>query len=138
MGLSVDAIEINGPRGVIRLRWAAPGVFFGELVGDIDTEMGPPFAAALHELFTDAPEGAVCFWDAAGFERYTSDFRRAATEVLGRHWRRLGKMRVLVTSPIVRMGVAVASIAVQTLCATNDRAEFEAELAAAIEAAKRP
>lgn len=117
------------------MQWAAPGVMLAVLEGDLDAAVAPQFAAAVDAFLSEAPEGTCCFWDAEKFVAYHSEFRRRAAEALSRHWRRMGKMRVLVTSPLVRMGVAVTSIVVQTLDATNDRAEFEAELAAAIVAA---
>ena len=130
-----EPLEIRGKRGTITMRWAAPGVLFGTLEGDLDAAVAPEFAVAVDAFLSDAPEGTLLFWDAERFVAYHSEFRRQATDALGRHWRRMGTIRVLVTVPLVRMGVAVASIVLQTLHATGDRAEFEAELAAAIAAA---
>jgi hypothetical protein len=130
-----EPLEIRGKRGMITMRWAAPGVLFAVLEGDLDAVVAPQFAAAVDAFLSEAPEGTRSFWDAENFVAYHSEFRRRAAGALSRHWRRMGTMRVLVTSPLVRMGVAVTSIVVQSLNATSDRAEFEAELAAAIAAA---
>ena len=136
MGGSVrDALEIRGKRGIIMMRWAAPGVMLSVLEGELDATLAPKFAAAVDAFLSEAPEGTLCFWDAEHFVAYHSEFRRQAADALRKHWRRMGRMRVLVTSPLVRMGVAVTSIVVQSLNATSDRAEFDADLAAAIEAA---
>src|SRR5687767_10974207 len=103
MGASVrEDLEIRGKRGTIKIRWAAPGVLFGVLEGDLDAAVAPEFAAAVDAFLSEAPEGTSCFWDAEHFVAYHSEFRRRASGALSRHWRRMGKMRVLVTSPLVR------------------------------------
>jgi hypothetical protein len=69
------------------------------------------------------------FWDLGELESYESGVRVESTRVLLQEWKNVLSVRVFARSQLVRMGVAVANLALRNRVETfSDRAEFEGAL----------
>jgi hypothetical protein len=98
-----------------------------KMVGRVDAAVGRSIAAALDEVLEKSPEPLSTFWDLEGMEHYHSDVRVLCTKALLRNWSKVIGIQTLATNRIVKMGVAVANVALRgRLRNTESRAEFEA------------
>lgn len=69
------------------------------------------------------------FWDLGELETYESGVRIECTRVLLDQWKNVLSIRVFARSQLVRMGVAVANLALRNrIESMSDRASFEAAL----------
>jgi hypothetical protein len=69
------------------------------------------------------------FWDLGDLESYESGVRVESTRVLLEHWKNVLSVNVYARSQLVRMGVAVANLALKNRVESfSDRAAFEAAL----------
>jgi hypothetical protein len=69
------------------------------------------------------------FWDLGELESYESGVRVESTRVLLEEWKNVLSVRVYARSQLVRMGVAVANLALKNRVETfSDRATFEASI----------
>jgi hypothetical protein len=84
----------------------------------------------LHELELCLKQRAHhTFWDLGDLESYESGVRTESTRVLLAEWKNVLSIRVFARSQLVRMGVAVANLALRNRVESfADRAPFEAAL----------
>jgi hypothetical protein len=94
--------------------------------GTLDGLVGKRIAAALNTLLVKADEPVRSFWDLGELVSYHSDVRVLCTQSLVRNWPKVANLQTLATNRVVKMGVAVANVALRgRLRNTESRAEFE-------------
>jgi hypothetical protein len=82
--------------------------------------------------FTLTSRAHHTYWDLGDLDSYESGVRVESTRVLLEEWKNVLSIRVLARSQLVRMGVAVANLALRNRIESfADRAAFEASLRAA-------
>ena len=101
--------------------------------GNLDAVVGKRLATALNAVLEKSVRPASTFWDLEGLERYHSDVRVLCTQALLRNWARVSSVQTLATNRIVKMGVAVANVALHgRVHNTESRREFDALLRQAL------
>jgi hypothetical protein len=124
--------RFEAPKG-----WAsvagADGVVILTMNGHLDAAIAKQIANALHSHLVVATEPVQTFWDLEHLEQYHSDVRVLCTHTLVRNWPRVAGLQTLATNRIVKMGVAVANVALRgRVHNTESRAEFDEALRAAL------
>ena len=101
--------------------------------GQIPESMAAPIASAL-EAHVVAHDEIWTFWDLEFLVQYHSSLRVLCTQVLWKHRKKVRSVHAFAKSKLVRMGVAVADLALGGIITTHaTRAPF----AAALEKVKR-
>ena len=124
--------RFEAPKG-----WASvaggDGVVIITMNGDLDAAIAKQIANALHGHLQAATEPVETFWDLEHLERYHSDVRVLCTQTLIRNFSNVVGLRTLATNRIVKMGVAVANVALRgRVVNTESRAEFDEALRVAL------
>jgi hypothetical protein len=97
--------------------------------GNCDATVGRRVSAHLNSLLEQADGAVRTFWDLEALLTYHSDVRVLCTQALLRNWAKVADLQTLATNRVVKMGVAVAKVALWgRLHNTEDRKEFEALL----------
>jgi hypothetical protein len=78
--------------------------------GVVGREMAIDVGLGLDEVLARGGD-SFTFWDLENLQQYDSRLRIDCTQVLRKHWPKVKSITVLARSPIVRMGVAVANLA---------------------------
>ena len=100
--------------------------------GNLDAVVGKRLAAALSTYLQNASVPVRSFWDLEALVNYHSDVRVLATQALVRNWSKVGDLLTLATNRVVKMGVAVANVALRgRVKNTENRQEFERAFRAA-------
>jgi hypothetical protein len=98
------------------------------MTGSVTGELALHVVDALTSLFARGKKWHL-FWDLEELKAYESVVRVECTNVLLRHWPQVDSLHAFAVSKIVRMGVAVANLALRNrLVSHGERASFEAEL----------
>ncbi len=122
----------DGPAGRLTLEEIVAGVVRISMYGRADAARGRNLAMALGKLLAEPPRRHV-FWDLWDLESYESEVRTASTQALMRNLQNVTSIDVLARSSLVRMGVAVANVALGGRIRSFDkRVPFDAALAAAL------
>ena len=101
--------------------------------GKVDSTVGKRVAALLSSHLEKSTEPVRTFWDLEALVNYHSDVRVLCTQALVRNWARVGDLHTLAKNRVVKMGVAVANVALRgRIKNTEDRAEFDYLLQAPI------
>jgi hypothetical protein len=94
--------------------------------GNVDASCGKRLAALLNVTLEKAHEPVRSFWDLEALSNYHSDVRVLCTQALVRNWPKVVDVRTLATNRVVKMGVAVANVALRgRLHNTEKRELFE-------------
>jgi hypothetical protein len=119
--------EDIGQIGTIELVKEGPSVLRILMRGRAKTAQAKP---VLDELaFSLRTKAHHTFWDLGELESYESGVRTESTRLLLEHWKNVLSIRVFARSQLVRMGVAVANLALRNRIESfTDRAPFEAAL----------
>ena len=124
----VDQFECA--KGKASLSWRS-GSLLVTMSGHVDSNVGRRLAASLHTTLEGAAAPVRTFWDLEQLEHYHSDVRVLCTQSLLRNWAKVLCIQTLARSRIVKMGVAVANVALQgRVRNTESRTEFESLLRA--------
>jgi hypothetical protein len=119
--------------------WASVGkvgrVIVITMSGNVDAASAKRIAGALNAQLEAAGGPVRTFWDLEALERYHSDVRVLCTQALLRNWANVAGLQTLAKNRIVKMGVAVANVALRgKIKNTESRAEFDSLLRAACDA----
>jgi hypothetical protein len=134
MCVSVTTSAARAPTAVERFEcaggWATvtyiDPVILITMHGNLDATVGKRVASALGVLLAKADEPVRSFWDLGELTNYHSDVRVLCTQALVRNWPKVASLQTLATNRVVKMGVAVANVALRgRLKNTENRAEFE-------------
>jgi hypothetical protein len=99
------------------------------MLGRVDAIVGKRLAAALDSVLHAVQQPVATFWDLGAMEHYHSDVRVLCTQALLRNWSKVDKVQTLAKNRIVKMGVAVANVALHgRIKNTESRAHFESLL----------
>lgn len=122
----------SSPGAAPRIEPLGPHVLLISLEGYLDEDLAPAIAEALdRHLRASATPVHVC-WDVERVDNYHSDVRVKITRALLANREKVASVKVLVRSKIVKMGVAVANLALGGLVrAYESRAEFTRAVARA-------
>jgi hypothetical protein len=113
------------PDGAASLSHDGPVVLI-KMIGRVDAAVGKQIASALDSVLASATQPVATFWDLEGMEHYHSDVRVLCTQALLRNRARVLGIQTLATNRIVKMGVAVANVALGgRVRNTEKRTEFE-------------
>jgi len=113
------------------LQRVSPNVIHLVFKGAVSTALSDQFCQAL-ERELKAGERCHTFWDAESLQHYDSKLRIECTRVIREQWNKVESLHVLMRSPLVRMGVAVANLALQNrIQAYAERAPWQAKFDAA-------
>jgi len=94
--------------------------------GSLDAVVGKRIAGALSEVLEKASAPVRTFWDLEALERYHSDVRVLCTQALVRNWSHVAQMHAFAKNRVVKMGVAVANVALRgRLQSVASREEFD-------------
>jgi hypothetical protein len=116
-------------QGFATLVRTAPKVIKIAMGGSVDASVGKRFAAALDEELRSATAPVHTFWDLGEMFQYASEVRVLSTQALVRNWAKVASVETLATHRLVKMGVAVANVALRgRIKNTEDRAEFERKI----------
>jgi hypothetical protein len=100
-----------------------------KMMGRLDAAIGKQLATALDTVLANASQSTATFWDLEAMEHYHSDVRVLCTQALLRNRARVASIQTLATNRIVKMGVAVANVALSgRVRNTENRTEFESLL----------
>jgi hypothetical protein len=101
--------------------------------GNVGATLARQVATALGSKLVAARERVHMFCDLEQLEAYHSDLRVLCTQALLSNWSRVAHVDVFAKSRIVKMGVAVANVALKdTIRSFATRADFERELKKAL------
>jgi hypothetical protein len=121
-------------QGFATLARTAPRVIQIVMSGSVDASVGKRFAAALHDELSSAAAPVHTFWDLAAMFQYASEVRVLSTQALVRNWDNVASVETLATHRLVKMGVAVANVALRgRIKNTESRPDFERKVRAALE-----
>lgn len=121
-------------RGEVSTWILAPGLFATRATGHIELELSSKIVAAGNDVIREHGK-LLAFHDWQGLLTYESDARKQLTDWGVAIRGKVERVHLLTGSKLVRMGVAVASIALGgMLTAYDDRRAFEKLLAEAIAA----
>jgi hypothetical protein len=130
--------EWSSDRGDVRVWIPAPGVFVTQARGHMDKTLVMHIADAGNECVR-RHQRLLGFHEWSGVRSYDSDARAKLTDWGMRIRKEVDRVHFLVSSKILRMGIAVASIVlVGMLVAHDDPAEFERLVREAVTKAKMP
>jgi hypothetical protein len=122
------------PQGFATLARATPRVIQIAMSGSVDASVGKRLAAALHGELSSATRPVHTFWDLEAMFQYASEVRVLSTQALVRNWDKVASVETLATNRLVKMGVAVANVALRgRIKNTEKRSEFERKLRAALD-----
>jgi hypothetical protein len=100
-----------------------------KMLGRLDAAIGKQIAGALDSVLARASQPCAAFLDLEAMEQYHSDVRVLCTQALLRNRSKVVAIQTLATNRIVKMGVAVANVALGgRIRNTEDRAEFDSLL----------
>jgi hypothetical protein len=120
-----SAERFESPQGWASLSTYGPVVVI-KMSGNVDAAAGKRLAASLHTVLVKAAEPVRSFWDLGDLVNYHSDVRVLCTQALVRNWSKVANLQALATNRVVKMGVAVANVALRgRLRNTESRDEFE-------------
>ncbi len=123
------------PEGEAQLKVSAPHVVRIIMTGHVDAAAGRGIAAALHEHLAAAARAVHTFWDLEAMVNYHTEVRTACTRALLDNKPRVASVQTLSRSTLVKMGIAVANVALGGMVRGHGtRAEFEKALADALTA----
>ncbi len=106
----------------------SPNVIQLVFKGAVSAALSDQFCPALQRELK-AGEKAHTFWDAESLHHYDSKLRIECTRVVRENWSRVESLHVLVRSPLVRMGVAVANLALENrIQSYAERVRWQAQL----------
>jgi hypothetical protein len=116
------------PNGAASLSHDGPVVLI-KMMGRLDAAIGKQIATALDTALAGAREPVATFWNLEAMEHYHSDVRVLCTQALLRNRANVMSIQTLATNRIVKMGVAVANVALGgRVRNTESRTEFESLL----------
>ena len=125
-------------RGEVPAWMPAPGVYVTQSVGHIDTELAGKIVTGGNDVIRECGF-LLAFHDWQKLLTYDGDARKQLTQWGMAVRGQVERVHLLTGSKLVRMGVAVASIALGgMMVAYDDRAVFERVLADAIATKRRP
>ena len=131
MGASSSNQSFGNARGSCSLSRVTANVIHVVADRSLSAELGDQLAEALDKELKAGIKSHT-FFDVFGLEHYDSKVRIEITRVLRDNWAKLESIHVLVRSPLVRMGVAVANLALDNrVQAYVDRASWQIEFDAA-------
>lgn len=121
--------KYEGAMGRAEVGSAGPGVVLIVLSGRVDADMAGHVTTRIRAVFEQqAAAGSQfhAFWDLGQLEHYHPSLRVECTRALREHFAHVASIHALSTSKIVRMGVAVANLALDyRIKAYNQRLHFE-------------
>jgi hypothetical protein len=121
-------------QGYATLARPVPHVIQIVMSGSVDAGVGKRFAAVLHAELASATGPVHTFWDLEAMFQYASDVRVLSTQALMRNWAKVASVETLATNRLVKMGVAVANVALRgRITNTEKRTEFEQKLRTALD-----
>ena len=133
-GTSAGARRFECAQGFATLARSAPQVIQISMSGSVDASVGKKFAAALHDELSSTSTPIHTFWDLEALFQYASEVRVLSTQALVRNWDNVASVETLATHRLVKMGVAVANVALRgRIRNTESRAEFERKIRSALE-----
>jgi hypothetical protein len=131
---TVGAHRFECAQGFATLARTAPRVIQIAMSGSVDASVGKRLSAILHEELRTATAPVHTFWDLEAMFQYASEVRVLSTQALVRNWDKVASIETLATHRLVKMGVAVANVALRgRIKNTEKRAEFERKLRAALD-----
>jgi hypothetical protein len=107
-----QATEWTCRDGGASVKLVAPRVVLLTMYGRVDAGVGREAARALAEALREGPPKDT-FWNLFEMEGYHSDVRTRATQALLANWSNVLSVQVVASSKIVKMGVAVANVALR-------------------------
>ena len=123
-----DGLSWSGPRGRVFLVMEAPHLVRIVMEGYVNGQVGTSAARALDAILRGATR-CHAFWDLEAMVSYESAVRIECTRALLDNPGRVGAIQALARSKVVRMGVAVANLALQNrITMYMERGPFEAAL----------
>ena len=99
-------------RGSCSIQRVSVNVIHLVVKGSVSTALSDRFCPELERELKAGPRSHM-FWDGEWLNHYDSKLRIECTRVLRDNWSNVESVHVLVRSPLVRMGVSVANLALQ-------------------------
>jgi hypothetical protein len=125
---SATSQSFGDSRGSCSIARVSPNVLLMVIKGAVSAALSDQFCPALERELAAGGKSHT-FWDAESLHHYDSTLRIECTRVIRENWNRVESLHVLVRSPLVRMGVAVANLALESrIQSYAERVRWQAKL----------